>query len=197
VVFGLLSLLFSDSSLLDGSTSALTLESLRGNQTLDLRALDRGLAVLLNLLTIDLNIVTDIVILGQVEHLSDLGCTLRTTLAGLLFISEARELVLTLLNNDQVEDREVGGDDATADRLTATLTIAAAIAAEAGVSGGHEHLDTAVGENTLLHGETLLVLATLDFEDIALEFLSKSLAINFLAKTLVEEGTELAVIVNL
>lgn len=35
----------------------------------------------------------------------------------------------------------------------------------------HEEADTAVGENTLLHRETLLVLATHDLEDIALELL--------------------------
>jgi len=197
VVLSLLSLLVGDLGLLDGGTSALALEHLRSDKTLDLGALDGGLAVLLHLLTVDLDVVADIIILGQVEHLPDLGSTLGTALARLLLISEARELVLTLLHDDKVEHGEIGGDNATADRLAAALTITAAITAEARVTRGHEDAHTARGEDTLLHGETLLVLATHDLEDVALELFAKSLTLNFLREALVEESTELAVIINL
>lgn len=42
------------------------------------------------------------------------------------------------------------------------------MATEALVTRGHEQADTVVGQHTLLHGETLLVLATHDLEHIAL-----------------------------
>lgn len=173
MIVSLLCLLLGDLSLLDGNTGTLALEGLGGHQALDLGALDGGLTVLLHLLTIDLHVMANIVILGQVEHLPDLRCTLRTALARLLLISETGEIVLALLHDDQVEHREVGGDDATADGFTATLTVAAAIAAEARVTRGHKHAHATSGQHTLLHGETLLVLATLDLEDIALELLHR------------------------
>jgi hypothetical protein len=154
-----------------GSASTLALEGLRGDKALDFRALDRCLSILLNLLSVNFNIMADIVILGQVKHLPDLRCTLRATLARLFFVSKTGEIVLTLLDNDQIEDRKVGGDDATADRLTTAFTVAAAVTAEARVTRGHENLHTSSGEDTLLHRETLLVLATLDLKNVALEFL--------------------------
>jgi len=52
--------------------------------------------------------------------------------------------------------------------VCAQLTIATAVTPEALVSRRHEQAHTHVGEHTLLHGKTLLVLATHDFEDVAL-----------------------------
>merc|ERR1711976_579431 len=106
-------------------------------------------------------------------------------------------LLLTLLHNDQVEGGEVGADNATADGLATALALTAAVAEHAGVTGGHEQPDALVGHDTLAHGETLLVLAAHDLEDVALELLAEGVALDLLGKALVKESTELAVIVNL
>ena len=50
-----------------------------------------------------------------------------------------------------------------------TLTVAAAISPETLGAAAHEQADTLVGENTLLHAEALLVIASHDLEDVALE----------------------------
>lgn len=49
-----------------------------------------------------------------------------------------------------------------------SLTLPAAVAAEALVARGHQQAHAQVGQHTLLHGETLLVLAAHDLEDVAL-----------------------------
>jgi hypothetical protein len=49
------------------------------------------------------------------------------------------------------------------------LTVAAPVSAEALVTGGHQQADAVVGQHTLLHAEALLVLATHDLEDVALQ----------------------------
>jgi len=113
----------------------------------------------------------NIIILGQVEHLPDLGGALRTALTRLLLISKARHILLTLLHDNQVQDRQIGRYNAAADRFPAAFTIAAAVAAEARVSWGHQYLDTTWGKHTLLHRKALLVLTTHDLENISLEFL--------------------------
>ena len=60
--------------------------------------------------------------LGQVEQLADLAGPLGSAHAGLLIIGEARQLRLSLLDNLQVQNRQVRGDDASADRFTTALT---------------------------------------------------------------------------
>jgi hypothetical protein len=45
-------------------------------------------------------------------------------------------------------------------------------------------LNSTVGEDTLLHGETIAVVSTGNFEDIALELFSESIGLNFLAHAL-------------
>jgi hypothetical protein len=42
-------------------------------------------------------------------------------------------------------------------------------------------------KNTLLHGETLLVVTTRDTENVSLEFITKGVTRNFLGHALIEE----------
>lgn len=60
----------------------------------------------------------------------------------------------------------------------------------------HQDPYTALSENSLLHGEALLVTASHDLEHIALEFISKSISTDLLGQSLVKERPELLVIVN-
>ena len=50
-----------------------------------------------------------------------------------------------------------------------------------------ENSGTSVDEDTLLHGETLLVISAGDAEDVALVLFSHNFAVNFLAHSPVEE----------
>jgi len=106
---------------LEGLEGTLALKTLRGDKTLDLGCLGSGfLSLLLNAATDD--VLTDIIFLGQVEESSDLGGSLGSETTGLDGIGESFNFVLSLLDDDKVEDGKVGSDDATADGLTLAFT---------------------------------------------------------------------------
>lgn len=73
---------------------------------------------------------------------------------------------LTFLDDDQVQNAEIGINDATADRLA--LALASPAGTVAGVALAEQQAHTAVGQNTLLHGEALLVVASADAHHITL-----------------------------
>lgn len=75
--------------------------------------------------------------------------------------------VLTLPDNDQVQNTKVGIDDAAPDRLAFTLTSTAR--AVAGVTLAEEETHTTMGQHTLLHGEALFVIASADAHNITLQ----------------------------
>jgi hypothetical protein len=60
-----------------------------------------------------------------------------------------------LLDDDDGEDADVVADDAAADRLALALTVTARAVARVAV--GEEQAGTLLEQDTLLHGETLLV----------------------------------------
>ena len=62
---------------------------------------------------------------------------------------------------------------------------------EAAVSLFQEEPDTAVGEDSLLHGETLLVVSTGDAENVALPLVTQRVSTDLLAHALLVEGTNL------
>lgn len=85
-------------------------------------------------------------------------------------VGDAWDVGLALLDDGESKDGKVHGDDATADGLALALTGAAGAVAR--VSLGEEKADTGWVHNTLLHGETLLVVSSGDLEDVALELVS-------------------------
>jgi hypothetical protein len=109
-------------------------------------------------------------------------------------ISQAGDVVLALLDDSESEDGQVGTDDASADTLTLALAVAAG--AVAGVAGGEQQTDTTGRHDTLLHREALLVVATSDPEDVALEFVAQAVGRDLLAHSSLHEDAELALIVN-
>lgn len=86
-------------------------------------------------------------------------------------IGEAGELLVALFDNGQSENGEIHADDAASDRLS--LALASASGTVAGVALGEEKSDTARVHDTLLHGKTLLVVASGDAKDVALELVTK------------------------
>lgn len=179
---------------LDGDPVTLALETLGGNQTLDLGGLGvLGLALLGDGTADDE--LADVVLLVETEETADLGGTLGAESLGDDSVGETGQLTLTLLDDAQGQDGEIETGDGTTDRLALTLTGAAG--AVAAVAIGEEETGTGGKENTLLHGETLLVVTTGDLEKVTLELITEGVADNFGSHALLHEGTELALIVNL
>lgn len=148
-----------------------------------------GLRVLL-LGALDLSphdVLADIVLLGEVEELADLSRTLGTKALGEDIVRKARDVVLTLLDNHEGKNSDVGADDATTDGLALALARTADTVARVAVR--EEETDTVGQEDTLLHGETLLVVATSDAEDVALPLIAEGVTRNLLCDTLVVEDT--------
>lgn len=92
-------------------------------------------------------------------------------------IGQAGDVAVTLLDDAEGQDGQVHADDAATDRLS--LALASAARAVAGVAVGEQEADTAGMHDTLLHGETLLVVSSGDAEDVALELVADRVASNF------------------
>ena len=122
---------------------------------------------------------TYIVLLAEAEESADLGGSLGTEALGVDDVGQAGDVGLALLDDGEGENGEVHADDATTDGLAATLTAAAG--SVAGVAVGEEESDTGRVHDTLLHGETLLVVAAGDLEDVTLELIAEVVTGNFLA----------------
>jgi hypothetical protein len=138
---------------------------------------------------------THIVFLAETEEPADLRGTLGTKTLGVDGVGKTREVGVALLHNGEGKDGEVGGDDAATDGLALALTSAARAVAR--VSVGEEEAHTGRVHDTLLHGETLLVVAAGDLEDVALELVANGVARDFLTHAAVHEDAELALILNI
>ena len=120
---------------------------------------------------------TYIVILAEAEELADLGGALGPEALGVDDVGEAGDVLLASLDDGEGEDGEVLADDATADRLP--LALAGAARPVAGVAVGKEESDTSRVQDTLLHRETLLVVATGDTDNVALPLVAQTVGRDF------------------
>ena len=145
----------------------LPLEHSWGHKTLDLGGLEPllGLALLQGQGPLD-HVLAHVIVLSQVEQLTDLGGTLGSEPAGDGVVGQAGNLSIALLHDGHGDDGQVAVNDATADRLALPLSLPAGTVA--GVVLAHEQPDPLVGQDTLLHWEALLVVATSDTHHIAL-----------------------------
>jgi hypothetical protein len=192
---------------LEGNAMTLVLEALWGNQTLDLWCL----GVWLLAFTLWLNLTandelanlfhkpisrilshsvplsrtgdddeqTYIILLGEAKELADLGGALWSETLWSNNVGKTWDIGLTLLDDGEGKDREIHGNDATTDGLALALTSAAC--AVAGVAIGEEKADTGWVHDSLLHWETLLIVASGDLEDVALELIADGVAWNLSA----------------
>jgi hypothetical protein len=138
---------------------------------------------------------THIIFLAEAEEAADLGGTLGAKTLGVDGVGKTGDVLVALLDDAESEDGEVHADNATANRLPLALTSAAG--AVAGVAIGEEEADTGWVHDTLLHGETLLVVASGDPEDVALELVADAVAGDFVTHAAVHEDAELALIFDL
>lgn len=182
---------------LERAQVTLALETLGGHKTLDLGSLGVWLGTLL--LGDDLTAndkLANVVLLGQVEELSNVVGTLGTeTLGdGRLGVGETGDLLLTLLDNNEVKSLDIGADDAATNRLALALTGAARAVAR--VTLGEQKADTVGEKDTLLHGETLLVVTTADAEDVALPLLAERVDLDVLRHALLVEASHETLILD-
>lgn len=176
-----------------GLQSSLSLQSLRSDQSLDLWSLSVGLTVLLD--SSSDNVVSDVVLLGQTEELSDVVSSLRTQSLWGGDIGQTLDVSVTLLDNSQSNDGQVLRDDASSDGLSLSLTVSSWSVTR--VTLGQQQSNSGWVQNTLLHWETLLVVTTSDLEDVTLEFVTDRVTLDLLAHTLVVEGTQLVLVLDL
>jgi len=138
---------------------------------------------------------THIVILGETEHLPDLACPLGSKSLWLNLVGDSLNLAVTLLDNAQRQNRQVHADDTTPDTLP--LALSCSPGPVAAVSIGEQESNTGWVHDTLLHWESLLVVATSDAEDVALEFVANRVTRDLLAHAALHEDAETALIFNL
>jgi len=138
--------------------------------------------------------VSHIVLLVQVEKLSDLVGSLGSESSVDNGVGQAGDVVLALSHDNSGEHAQVVVDDATSNRLSLSLTRSAA-----GVAGGtvfEEKSNSMSAEDTLLHAETLLVLTTGDPEHVALVLVSEWVSGNLVGDSLLVEVLDLVLIID-
>jgi len=124
IVLCFLLFLVLNTATLDGAKMATALETHGGNETLDLGCFSIGFSVLL-LLALDFspdNVFPHIILFAKVEEPPDLGGPLGAKALGEYIVGEPGDVVVTLLDDDEREDSDVGTDDAATDRLALALT---------------------------------------------------------------------------
>jgi hypothetical protein len=138
---------------------------------------------------------THIVFLGEAEHLPDLASSLWSQSLRLNLVGDTLNLGVTLLHNAQSQHGQVHADDATSDTLP--LALSRSPGPVAAVAVCEQKSDTGWVHDTLLHGETLLVVAAGNLEDVALEFITNRVTRDFLTHAALHEDTETALIFDL
>jgi len=184
-------------TLAESHVGTTVLKSTRGDDTLHLGLLGVLLATLLLVGALASNdVLVDVILVAEVEQLADLAGTLGTNTAGDNLVSEAGDLLLTLLHDDAVEHGKIVGNDATTNSATTTdtITTTTTIADNAGLK---EKTNTVVDEHTLLHGETVLIVTTSDTENVALELITKRRGINLITDAELHEDTELLLVIDI
>ena len=122
----------------------LVLETLGGNQTLDLGGLGVFGLALAGDGTAD-DELADVVLLVETEETADLGGTLRTETLGDDAVGQTGELALTLLDDAEGQDGKVEVGDGTTDTLA--LPLSGAAGAVAAVAFAEEQAGTGGKEN--------------------------------------------------
>jgi len=181
------------SGLLVSLVNSLSSESGISDQSLDLGGLGSdGLAFLFDLSSDDES--SNVVVLGQSEKLSDLGGSLGAESLGQLVVSQTFNIGFTLLDDGDGNDGKIGTDDAASDGLSLSFTLSSGSVAR--LASTHKESNSTLDEDTLFHGETVLIVTTGNFEDVSLEFITKSVTVDFLAHSFTVEDGKLLVIID-
>jgi hypothetical protein len=187
-------LVSEDATHLFGFAGTLALQRQGGDQSLDLGCLSYSLTLLVGERTGD-DVLANIVILGQVEELADIVGTLGTQSTRNRFVGQSLYGVFTDLGDDQVQHSKVLPDDASTDRLT--LSFARTPGSVGLVSLLTQETHSSVGQDTLTHGEALLIVSSRNAKDVSLKFFTQDVSINFLRHTAFVQVLETLFIIDL
>ncbi|GET88456.1 40S ribosomal protein S6, putative [Leishmania tarentolae] len=156
----------------------------RGDQTLDLRGLQPVLLAALHNATANY-VLAYVFGAGQVEQLANLASALRTETAGSRGVCHTLDRLVTNLGDGHVHQRNVAREHAATNVLAAALTLIAAKGVEANRAALHQQRHTAGGEHAGDHRETILVGATAQAEDVALELAAKDRTVHLVTETVI------------
>ena len=186
LVGGSFFLVSKDTVHLFGLAGALALQGQGSDKTLDLGGLTDLLALLAGELAVD-DVLANIVVLGQVEKLADIVGTLGTQTTGNGFVGQSLDGLFSDLGDYQVQDSDVLSYNASTDGLALAHTTATLAVARHTIFKKQTH--ASVLQDTLLHRETLLVVATRDAENVSRVLIAESVARNLGSDPLVVERT--------
>jgi len=124
------------------------------------------------------NVLPDIIFLRQIEELPDLSRPFWSKPLGHDVVGQAGDLIGTMFDNHQGENTYVRSYDASADRLASSLTTSTRTITRVAVR--EEEPNTMGDEDTLLHGEPLLIVTACDAKYIFFPFIAKKICSNFL-----------------
>jgi len=183
-------------TLLQSHAVTLTLEHNGGDQTLDLGRLVvvLGLAVLLLAVGLLDDVLPHVVLLGQVEELADLGGALGTAHAGHVAVGQPGNVDISFLDDHEGKYGHVAIHDAPTDRLSSALSIATWPVAR--VALGEQESNASLGQHALLHGESLLVVAAGNADDVALPFVADGVDGDLGAHPLLVEDSDLVLVID-
>jgi len=142
------------------------------DEALDLGRLSLGLLLtFLQLQRPSNDVLSDVVVLVEVEQLADLSRSFGSQATRDGGVGQAWNISLALLHDDEVENGQVSVDDAPSNAPTMTLSRASGSVAR--VLGAEEETDAPVGQHALHHGETLFVVSTADAEHVSLPLVAE------------------------
>jgi len=175
------------SSLLSsGFLGSLSLNSNSGDQSLDFGSLRSSFVFVVGGQISSDNEFGDIVFLVQVEKLSDFGSSFGTqSLVGNGVVGEAWDVGISSFDNDARNSGHVVIVDATSDGFPLSFTSSLRVIT-AGSTLQQQSLSLR-SQNTLFHGETLLVFATSESDDVAFPFVTKGVEGNFVRDSFFED----------
>lgn len=140
------------------------------------------------------SVSTYIIILVKTKEFPNLGSSLRPQTLRVHGIRQARNIIITLLDNSQCQNRQIHRNNTPPHTLS--LTLPGPTRPVAAVPVTQQEPDTRRMHDTLFHREALLVVTTGDFEDVAFEFVADAVTGDFVAHAAVHEDAESTVIVD-
>ena len=141
------------------------------------------------------HVLTNIILLGEVEELADVVGTLGTKTTGDTVVREVRDGLVSHLCDDQVEDGNVVSDNATADRLALALSGTTLSVGLGTLFTQQPH--ASVGQHTLAHGESLLVVSSRNAQDRAGKLVAENVTVNLLTHPTFVKVLQLLLIIRL
>ena len=161
-----------------GLTGTLALKRERSYKTLNLGGLANTHTLPVGECTVD-NVLSDIVFLRQVEELADVAGTLWSKTTWAIVVGKAWDCLVSEVSHDEVEDSNVLSDNASTNRLA--LALSSTTLSVCLLSLLTQQTNTSVGQDTLTHRETLLVVSSGDTHGRTIELFAQNGTVNLLA----------------